>query len=587
MIIRVLNLLFRQYRWKTTTIITALLLTGVLSGVGVVALFPLVASLMEQTGEESTGIISLFDRLFSFFQIDMAILPILIFIAVVFVIKAALTIYTEYLSTRIQVETEADRKEKLFGVLLNSGLNTLYKSKFGDVANVIIQETKMIGQLVDYATRLLTGIIHFIVFVAIVFLVSWQLTLVTGVLAFLVYFLAQGIFKKAEGLGRSITDINGAIQELVNYTLSGYRVVKSFVSEPAAQRQMHIKMALFQRNTIQLTVMESALRSVFEPLILLLVVFAYAAFEFDFAQLVTFVVALARMYGAVQTIQNTHYKMARHIASLDKYEWIRSDLEMQKDRSDGKYIFPGLEKEIEFRSVTYSYEVNDKAFQLGPLSLKFPKGSMVALVGPSGSGKSTCVDLIEGFIYPKSGEVMVDGRDLADFETKSFRRKIGYVSQDLFLVNDTIKNNILFHRKDVPERDLINACRLANAHEFISDLPGGYNSLLGEQGINLSGGQKQRIALARALLGTPDILILDEATSALDNEAEREVQNAIDSLSGSITIIIIAHRLSTVMNADHVYVLERGKIAEEGTYQELLATKGRLFDMHMTASLDQ
>ncbi|MBK20443.1 MAG: hypothetical protein CMM52_16555 [Rhodospirillaceae bacterium] len=586
MIARILSILFRQYRWRTLAIISVLLLTGILSGLGVVALFPLVASLGSEVNSNPDGIVGLFHKAFSYFQIELSVLALILFIAFIFLIKAILTVYTDYLSMRIRVETEVNRKQKLFDTLLNSSLNNLYQSKFGEVANAIIRETGMIGQLVDYATRLLTGVIHLLVFIAVVLLVSWQLTLMTAALAFGIYFLARKIFKRAEKLGRSITSINGSVQEIVNYTLSGYRVVKSFVSESVSKTKMRENMSRYRRDTVELTVTESVLRSISEPLILFFVVMAYIFFEFEFGELVTFVVALSRMYGSVQTIQNTHYKIAQHVASLDVYEKIEADLIANQERPDGQLIFSGLKNEIALHNVSYSYSTDEDTFSLGPIDLRIPKGNMIALVGASGSGKSTCVDLIEGFIYPNSGSVNIDGTNLADYEARSFRRRIGYVSQDIFLINDTVTNNILFYRQGVDFNSVEKAAKYAHAHEFISALPEGYESLMGEQGTNLSGGQKQRIALARALLGDPDILILDEATSALDNEAEREVQNAIDSLSGSMTIIVIAHRLSTVRNADHIYVLDDGKVVEDGNFDALLAAKGRLYEMHNVAGTE-
>ena len=208
---------------------------------------------------------------------------------------------------------------------------------------------------------------------------------------------------------------------------------------------------------------------------------------------------------------------------------------------------------------------------------------MIGLVGRSGSGKSTCVDLLVGLLQPDAGVITVDGITLSHYSMTSFRKRVSYVSQDLFLLNDTLFRNIAFGDQNITRAQVQEACRLAQAQEFIEALPLGYDTVLGEHGASLSGGQKQRIALARALTRKPDILILDEATSALDNESEKQVQAAIESLSGDITIIVIAHRLSTVRNADYLYLFENGRIIEEGSFDALLERRGKFFDLHTMA----
>jgi subfamily B ATP-binding cassette protein MsbA len=219
--------------------------------------------------------------------------------------------------------------------------------------------------------------------------------------------------------------------------------------------------------------------------------------------------------------------------------------------------------------------------------MEIPRAKMTALVGPSGSGKSTLIDLAAALLIPDSGRILVDGVDMRAHSLTAYRRRVGYVTQDIFLLNDTVLNNIVFWDETVSLEDARLACDMAFATEFIAGLPDGFGTVLGEHGARLSGGQKQRISLARALARKPEILILDEATSALDTESERRIQEAIENLSGSMTIIAIAHRLSTVKNADYLYVLEDGKIVEQGTYDDLLVRKGRLFTMHTVSELNR
>ena len=233
-------------------------------------------------------------------------------------------------------------------------------------------------------------------------------------------------------------------------------------------------------------------------------------------------------------------------------------------------------EKIEFKNVHFSYLKGDKGFLLKDINLTIPKGKVIALVGKSGSGKTTLTDMLLRFYEPDKGEILIDGKNIQKIQIASLRQLISLVSQDSFLMNDTIKNNITFG-KDYPDEAIIAAAKMANAHEFISQLPDKYNTYVGDRGANLSGGQRQRISIARAILRNSPILILDEATSSLDTENEKIIQDTIQKIKHNRTIIIIAHRLSTIMNTDTIVVLNKGEIVEQGTHQELLNKKGHYF----------
>jgi subfamily B ATP-binding cassette protein MsbA len=231
--------------------------------------------------------------------------------------------------------------------------------------------------------------------------------------------------------------------------------------------------------------------------------------------------------------------------------------------------------EIAFRDVSFHYQEGDPV--LAQISLTIRKGEVVAIVGPSGAGKSTLVDLVPRFYDPTGGSIAIDGVDLRDVELKSLRELIGIVTQETILFNDTVRNNIAYGLDDCSLEKVIDAARAANAHNFIQEMPNGYESLIGERGVKISGGERQRLALARAILKNPPILILDEATSALDTESEILVQEAIERLMAGRTSIVIAHRLSTVQHADRIVVLESGRLVETGKHASLLRKHGGLY----------
>src|SRR5439155_24580759 len=257
--------------------------------------------------------------------------------------------------------------------------------------------------------------------------------------------------------------------------------------------------------------------------------------------------------------------------------------EPQLDR--GTRVVDGFRQGIEFERVTFAYELEPV---LREVSFQARRGDIIALVGPSGAGKSTLVDLIPRFYEPTAGRILLDGVDTRDIRLDSLRALTGIVSQDTVLFNDTVFRNIAYGASGSRSHDdVITAARDANAHEFIMELPQGYDTVLGERGTRLSGGQRQRLAIARALLTDPPILILDEATSALDTESERLVQEAIDRLLAGRTVFVIAHRLSTVIHADQILVLDRGRIVERGTHHDLIAKRGAYFRLHSLQFRDE
>jgi subfamily B ATP-binding cassette protein MsbA len=248
------------------------------------------------------------------------------------------------------------------------------------------------------------------------------------------------------------------------------------------------------------------------------------------------------------------------------------DAEPEVKDKEGAVEFEGLKESIELRNVHFSYDGEREV--INDVNITIKKGQTIALVGPSGGGKSTLSELIPRFYDVCSGDIIFDGKSIKEYQQESLRSKMSIVSQDTVLFNDTIEGNILMGRPTATHDEVIEACKVANAHGFISDAPEGYDTNIGDRGTKLSGGQRQRLSIARAVLKNPEILILDEATSALDTESEKLVQEALTNLLKGRTSIVIAHRLSTIYNADRIYVIDQGRVAEEGTHQELLEKGG-------------
>ena len=314
-----------------------------------------------------------------------------------------------------------------------------------------------------------------------------------------------------------------------------------------------------------------------------MIIFAFTIFvvngTLQVASLLTFFFVLFRVVPIVQDINGTRAHLSTLEGAADNIkELIRTDNKIYLQ--NGYVKFTGLQYSIDIVSADFGYDAD--TLVLNNITLSIEKGKTTALVGGTGAGKSTLIDLIPRFYDPTEGNVLIDGINIRQFDISSLRQKIAVVSQDTFIFNTTVGNNISYGTEGATEAEIRKVAQLANALEFIDEMPEGLNTQLGDRGVRLSGGQRQRIAIARALLRDPEILILDEATSALDYVTEHLIQESIEKLSVGRTVIAIAHRLSTIAQADKVVVLEQGSIVEQGNYQELLQLQGKLWEYHKT-----
>lgn len=291
-----------------------------------------------------------------------------------------------------------------------------------------------------------------------------------------------------------------------------------------------------------------------------------------------FILLLFSLFQPLKNLTNVVNELQNGLASADRVFAIM-DIKSDIQDVDNAFKVKDLNSSLSFNDVSFTYGNKDEKV-LNNINFKINKGEIFALVGPSGAGKSTLVDLIPRFYDTLSGSIKIDGKDIKDLELKSLRSIMGIVTQETFLFDDTVKANISYGVENISDDEIKDASKAANAHEFIRKLPDGYNTIIGERGVSLSGGQKQRIAIARAIVKNPPILILDEATSSLDSESEKHVQSAIENLMSERTVFVIAHRLSTVHNANKILVLENGQIVQEGKHDDLINVDGLYKQLH-------
>ncbi|MBW4615468.1 MAG: ATP-binding cassette domain-containing protein [Desmonostoc vinosum HA7617-LM4] len=510
--------------------------------------------------------------------------------AIIFTIllKNLATYASSLASSALTRKLTADMRETGLKLLLEIDIDYYAKTKVGDLINRLGGEIGRAAGAVGSTVKIVILVITILVFVGLLLSISWQLTIAATVLLSLVTLINQYAIARSKKFGKQLSEMSKAYSITVLEILNGIRLVKSTGNEQKEYQRIQKLIRDREKADFESQVNSEAIAPLSEVMgitALLLIVFLSKTFFADqiaslSAVLLTYLLVLLRLLPLISQLNTLRSHFASTATSVDVTSEFLS-LDNKPLMGNGKLTYTKLEQGVHFNSLSFAYPNHEKTV-LKDVNLSLPRGTTLALVGGSGAGKSTLADLLPRFYDPISGSITIDGQDLREFDVISVRKRMGIVSQDTFLFNDSVRYNIAYGWTEATEDEIITAARRANAYEFIIKLPQGFDTLIGDRGVMLSGGQRQRLAIARALLQNPDILILDEATSALDTVSERLVQAALDDLSRDRTTLVIAHRLSTVQKADQIAVLDQGRVVEVGTHHELLQKGGyysRLYSM--------
>jgi ABC-type multidrug transport system fused ATPase/permease subunit len=577
-IFKLAKLAFWEYRPQILVMTILGFLSGILGGVGVNAIIPLFSFMSGNSGPGDDLISRYIKVLFNFSHIPFTVKYLLIFIVLLFVLKAAVSIFSSYVNVRITSGYEQRTRSRLFAATLKAGWPYLLKQKIGHLEKILmvnVQNSCGLLSQISSGVMILTGLITYAL---VAINISFPITVVTCICGALLFFIFKPLIRKVRHISYEWEEINRDIAHHVNENILGIKVVKVMnagnkVAELGSQyfsriRQINIKSYL-------IGVFSSSL---IEPIsvffIAAMFIFSYKYLSFSLAALITVMYLIKQIFLYITQIQAQVMSMnanVPYLKSILEYEKQITDF-AEKENGSKDFLFSD---KVEFRNVSFSYDAKKET--LKGVNFKIKKGEMVGLIGPSGSGKTTIVDLMLRLFDPTSGEILLDGVNASKIKLKDWRRNIGYVSQDIFLMNDTIANNIKFYDDSIGQKEIEEAAKMANIYEFIMSCPNGFEAVVGERGVLLSGGQRQRLIIARVLARKPQLLILDEATSALDNESEIKIQQVINGLKNKVTVLAIAHRLSTVINSDKLIVLENGRITEVGGPEELLKDKKSYF----------
>lgn len=496
-------------------------------------------------------------------------------------ITKVVTGYFASISSNYVTETiKRDIKIDVYAHLQHLPMSYFKQNKLGDIMARLSGDSATLGRIGFIIFDMFKEFLTVIALTFRMFQVDFILALIALIVMPLIISTVRKYTKKIRKSGRIRQDTSGAVTAFIQETLSGVFVIKAFNNnDDMIERYKEISMDEFQKSyrSTKIKAKVSPINEVITTIMVLLVA-SYGGYQILVAKtmtagdLISFVTALGLMSQPLKRLVNKNNDLQEALPSADRVIEIL-DVPIEKDYYGELKELNGKIKNMKFKNVSFHYDDSDELV-LKNINLDVKAGEVVAFVGKSGSGKTTLVNLIPRFFEASKGSIEVNGIDIKNLSLKKYRDYIGVVPQESFLFSGTVSENIAFGKEGVTEEEIIRASKMANAYDFIMELPNQFKTEVGERGTMLSGGQKQRIAIARALIQNPEIMILDEATSALDTESERLVQDALDKLMVNRTTFVIAHRLSTIINADKIVVMENGEIKEIGSHKELLTKNG-------------
>lgn len=571
----------------------AMTVIGLLDGIGLLLLIPVISmSGVVNLGLESSSIASVFGFLQ---EIPFTIgLPLILCVYIMIVIFHHLVDRTIMVrNAMIQNGFLRHIRIETYSAVIHSNWNFFIKTRKSDLINLLLTEIAKTSGGTQAFLQFMSALIFTVIQIGVALWLSVEITTFVLVSGAFVVFLNRKFLKKSLALGNRNFELGRTFLAGITDQINGIKDIKSNTLEESRMEWFESITQSMEREQVEYTKLKMTSKLYYKiASAILMAVFIYLAFQLFHAQagqLMLIIIIFSRLWPRVAGIQGSLEQLA---TTLPSFKAVKSlQLECLKsaefDNNPNQVNKPiQIYKGIECRNVYFRYNTSRSTYALNNINFFIPANQMTAFVGRSGAGKSTLIDLIMGLNQAEKGEVLIDGTPLTRDNIQSLRRAIGYVPQDPFLFNATIRENLLLVVPEASEEQLWEALDFACAAEFVKKLPKGLDSFIGDRGIKLSGGERQRLVLARAILRNPSILVLDEATSALDTESEARIQEALERLKGKMTILVIAHRLSTIRNADQVVVLDQGEIIQQGGFKQLSEDKNKVFSTLLSRQME-
>ncbi|MBA3065886.1 ABC transporter ATP-binding protein/permease [bacterium] len=497
-------------------------------------------------------------------------------------IHAVVTYIQNYLLAYIGQRVIIDVRNETYSHMQNLSLDYYLKRTTGALLSRLTNDMMYVqNAITTVPVKVIRDGLSCVGLLIVLFALNWKWTLASLIFFPLVMFPIKFFARKMRKTSRQTQEKMAGIYALLAEKLSGIKVTKAFAREKREMKKMeesnwdyfNVIMRLLRAETLQRPILEIITYTI-SVVIAAYVINSIFRETVSVGTAVAYLAALINFYAPIKNLADLNKDLQSSLSASERIFRVLDAEITVKEKPDAKN-FTGLKDKISFENVSFSYSgEKDDVMAVKNITAQIRKGTTFALVGPSGGGKTTIVNLIPRFFDPTEGRITIDGVDLRDFKLDCLRRSVGIVSQDIMLFRDSIRNNIAYGADKATDEDLVRAAKMANAYDFIMDMPCGFDTVIGERGATLSGGQAQRICIARAVIMDPPILIFDEATSSLDTESEMQIQKALDAIQAGRTTIVIAHRLSTVRRADNIAVISSGEIVETGRHDELLAKNG-------------
>ncbi|TQQ83375.1 ABC transporter ATP-binding protein [Halonotius terrestris] len=569
----------------TISIIFVSIVTALLEGIGLSFLLPIIRLAQGQIDPNAAdGILSLFVTVYQSLGIPFTLDSVVVGVAAVMTVRYGSSFTVSWLRTILQMQYVVFLKETLFDRALNARISYFDTKGSDELLNAVVTQVNQAGNTIERIVAIVETAFLSLIYLAIALVIAPLLTVLAATSLGIITFLVRYVISSGYSLGSKVAAANERIHQAAQGGIQGIRDVKLFGLTEELYDQFATAVEESASVSVTLNRNEAAINNLYQLLtaitVFVLIYFALTIASLSIPQLGVFLFAMFRLAPRISALNNIVYQLDGELPHLVRTQQLIDNLEATQESGAGDCDPPATTHELRFEDVSFSYEGTETILE--SISFQVERGEFVAFVGPSGAGKSTIVSLLARLYEPDDGQIVVDDLPLTNIDIAAWREDVSLVCQQPHIFNDTLRRNVTVGDREATVEEIERVCDIAQVTEFLDELPNGYDTVLGDNGVRLSGGQRQRIAIARALLKDAEFLVLDEATSDLDSNIEKHVHNAIESMDRDYAVLVVAHRLSTITDADCIHTLQHGRIVESGSHSELIQSDGAYADLYST-----